>query len=160
MFTHCYIRTYQGKNTTALGTATHVHTYCTFVQFLCGYIHTYIHSHKVTLCSILPKYVRKHTPQRHTDRPTSRLSSSLLATRRTVSSARHFSSVKVSSPFPLTLRTMSVRCEGKGVGGGKAHNHSRDSSEWHSANLTVEASQKLYSHDIPLTYVQTNVTMI
>ena len=49
-FTHCYIRTYRDKNTAALGTATHVHTNCTHVH---NYVDTYIHSHKVTLCSPL-----------------------------------------------------------------------------------------------------------
>ena len=45
--------------------------------------------------------------------PTCKLSSSLLAARSTVSSTRHFSSVNVSSAFPLTFRTIRVRWNSK-----------------------------------------------
>jgi len=89
----------------------------TFIQ-KCIHTRTYMYVRSQHVC------VSISSPWRHTDEPTSRLSSSLLAAKRTVSSARHFSSVKLSSPFPLTFRTISVRWnsggeyEGRGEGEG------------------------------------------
>ena len=98
--------TYEYWITSIYPAITYVHKYVacmhTFIQ-KCIHTRTYMYVRSQHVC------VSISSPWRHTDEPTSRLSSSLLAAKRTVSSARHFSSVKLSSPFPLTFRTISVR---------------------------------------------------
>ena len=146
-------------HTTSQCTASHTHTHThTHAR---ARAHTYMYVRSQHVC------VSISTPWRHTDVTTSRLSSSLLAAKRTVSSARHFSSVKLSSPFPLTFRTISVRwnrggnLKGGRRGGGsmKGGRGGGDDRAAESASMHVWIYKDTYICTYTLYTVRTNHTL-